>query len=432
MALINCPDCSRPVSDQANSCINCGKPIKTSKLLVLQKSVKHKTKDALAYVPGIFSQLCFGIGWLMRILLVWVLTFLALLSLNSGETYTIATIATFFVCLLVVLVFLYYHLYFFYLETKWNLLTNAAIGLSGSKMLFSMSFRSPEGFFATPAVILLFLTFFLFFAYCFLSYITSITSSFFCKSFVALFIVSGYFILVFNKVSTAADVVPTGKIKKTVNQKVVPTKSVSTKRPTPPGCEFDTVADADEYEKLLSQGHYLKASKKALPGSNAKKKSLVLYKQQIAGSVPSKLSQKPDLFKLIYNSSGRFTIKDIKSALNSEVNVNSRSKKGWSPLMVAAAHRKDLNILELLLEAGAEINVSNNNGLTPLMAAAYFNSNPDVIKTLLEAGADPLLKSNKRGTALDYLRCNKKMKNSKAYNLLLYQTLSPKNRKSKS
>jgi ankyrin repeat protein len=66
------------------------------------------------------------------------------------------------------------------------------------------------------------------------------------------------------------------------------------------------------------------------------------------------------------------------------------------------------------------------------MAAAYFNSNPDVIKTLLEAGADPLLKSNKGATALDYLRCNKKMKNSKAYNLLLYQTLSPKNRKSKS
>jgi hypothetical protein len=303
-------------------------------------------------------------------------------------------------------------------------------------MLFSMFFRSPVGFFSTPAVILLSLFVILpVFFYLFKSLISHLSLLFSKvphKAFVILFILFVGHYLVFSQVSTASNVVTARKTKKSFIKTKVPTKSFSSKPPALPGCEFDTVADAAEYEKLLSQGHYLKASKKALPGSNAKKKALVLYKQQIAGSVPSKLSQKPDLFKMIYNSSGRFTIKDIKSALNSEVNVNSRSKKGWSPLMVAAAHRKDLNILELLLEAGAEINVSNNNGLTPLMAAAYFNSNPDVIKTLLEAGADPLLKSNKGATALDYLRCNKKMKNSKAYNLLLYQTLSPKNRKSKS
>ena len=52
-----------------------------------------------------------------------------------------------------------------------------------------------------------------------------------------------------------------------------------------------------------------------------------------------------------------------------------------------AAHRDDLDLVDLLLDAGADVNAADDHGVTPLQRAAE-NASPAMIDGLLEAGAD--------------------------------------------
>ena len=53
-----------------------------------------------------------------------------------------------------------------------------------------------------------------------------------------------------------------------------------------------------------------------------------------------------------------------------------------------AAHRNDLDVATLLIEAGADVNTANTLGATPLWLAAINGSAP-MVERLLESGADP-------------------------------------------
>lgn len=44
MALINCPECKREISDKANTCPNCGNPINDPKPIIVKKDYKSKAK----------------------------------------------------------------------------------------------------------------------------------------------------------------------------------------------------------------------------------------------------------------------------------------------------------------------------------------------------------------------------------------------------
>lgn len=66
-----------------------------------------------------------------------------------------------------------------------------------------------------------------------------------------------------------------------------------------------------------------------------------------------------------------------------------------------AAAGGNLEIIRMLLDAGAQINEKDANGNTPLIAAVMFGK-LESIKLLIEKGADPNLPDNRGNSALDY------------------------------
>ena len=81
------------------------------------------------------------------------------------------------------------------------------------------------------------------------------------------------------------------------------------------------------------------------------------------------------------------------------------NKPGWTPLHYAASHAGDNSaaMVRLLLEHHAYIDAESPNKTTPLMMAAQYGS-AGVVKLLLEEGADPLLKNQLGLTAIDFAR----------------------------
>jgi ankyrin repeat protein len=133
--------------------------------------------------------------------------------------------------------------------------------------------------------------------------------------------------------------------------------------------------------------------------------------------------------------------------------VNTRSRDGHSPLMIAA-WGPQLKMVKLLIEKGAEINARGgllpqnsfpltalmktragqpvsdadiveireanhrkgwqHGRMTPLMYAARFSGNPEIIEYLLESGADPLVENTHGEKAIDLARQNKALENTPA------------------
>ncbi len=78
-----------------------------------------------------------------------------------------------------------------------------------------------------------------------------------------------------------------------------------------------------------------------------------------------------------------------RSLLKSGVDANTREVDGATAL-TWAAHRNDLDLVDLLLRAGANVNASTDNGVTALSLATENNSGP-LVERLLAAGANPNL-----------------------------------------
>jgi ankyrin repeat protein len=67
--------------------------------------------------------------------------------------------------------------------------------------------------------------------------------------------------------------------------------------------------------------------------------------------------------------------------------VNTSSKTGWTPLMLAALEG-NLEVVKSLLQAGAHPDTASQAGLTALIRAAQ-RGDEAMVKALLNAGADP-------------------------------------------
>lgn len=85
-----------------------------------------------------------------------------------------------------------------------------------------------------------------------------------------------------------------------------------------------------------------------------------------------------------------------------EVNSPSKNALGVTPLQSAVAGGH-LEIIRLLLTAGASPNVREGGGYTPLHTAAH-NGDAEIVRNLIFGGADLEAKSDKKETPLDMAR----------------------------
>ena len=72
--------------------------------------------------------------------------------------------------------------------------------------------------------------------------------------------------------------------------------------------------------------------------------------------------------------------------LQAGADVNAKSEDGTTVLMLAA-YSKEPDVVNILLEAGADVNARDADGKTALHSAAA-KGDPRIIRTLLQSGAD--------------------------------------------
>ena len=67
--------------------------------------------------------------------------------------------------------------------------------------------------------------------------------------------------------------------------------------------------------------------------------------------------------------------------------INDKTDHGFTAIYISAQHN-NLEILQLLHQAGADINISDKGGLTPLHIASR-NGHLNIVQALLSIGANP-------------------------------------------
>ena len=93
-------------------------------------------------------------------------------------------------------------------------------------------------------------------------------------------------------------------------------------------------------------------------------------------------------FSILINNGA---VDQVREAIEHGADVNIRSdEESWTPLMVAVrSDEPSVEIVRLLIEAGAEINATDGTGDTALKKALYaMHPNPQIIEMLIHAGAD--------------------------------------------
>ncbi|MFA5077210.1 MAG: ankyrin repeat domain-containing protein [Candidatus Micrarchaeia archaeon] len=88
----------------------------------------------------------------------------------------------------------------------------------------------------------------------------------------------------------------------------------------------------------------------------------------------------------------------IEVLLGQGADVNSKDKKGRTPLMLVLGEGKD-QLVQAMIKLDANVNARDKNRDTPLVHAAQ-DADARVVKTLLEAGAKPNARNKSRQTAL--------------------------------
>ena len=76
----------------------------------------------------------------------------------------------------------------------------------------------------------------------------------------------------------------------------------------------------------------------------------------------------------------------VQQALEDGADPNEQDEYGLTPLALAIIENQDVEIVRVLIDAGADVNLPTTEGVTPLHRAT--NSDPAVVELLVEAGAD--------------------------------------------
>jgi ankyrin repeat protein/HEAT repeat protein len=97
-------------------------------------------------------------------------------------------------------------------------------------------------------------------------------------------------------------------------------------------------------------------------------------------------AQDADLDASLFQQSGSGTAKEVAALLQQGASVSAVQLAGRTPLHVAA-QRGHLEVMRLLIDAGADVNARAENGHSVLAAAAW--SNTEAVQLLLDSGAAP-------------------------------------------
>jgi ankyrin repeat protein len=117
----------------------------------------------------------------------------------------------------------------------------------------------------------------------------------------------------------------------------------------------------------------------------------------------------------------------VELLLDAGADPNNGGKQDNPPL-VAAAERRNLPVLQLLIRRGADANRQSAFSKRPPIIAAvvgYSDVNADFVSELVRAGADPTLKDRDGKTALDYVSVRTEAGARKAASLLKASTTHP-------
>lgn len=85
MAIVNCPECQKQISDKAESCPNCGYRSKkaSENVTTTQKtSKKLKQRQLLACIPAAISIIFSNSGKFDLVIACWVITFVLLIIIR--------------------------------------------------------------------------------------------------------------------------------------------------------------------------------------------------------------------------------------------------------------------------------------------------------------------------------------------------------------
>lgn len=106
------------------------------------------------------------------------------------------------------------------------------------------------------------------------------------------------------------------------------------------------------------------------------------------------------------------SLNDIIRLIGTEIDLNERDNNDWTPLHHAAANGH-LEIVKVLIKAGANIEAKSIYRVTPLHAACSVLNNEAVIEVLLKARANIEAKTSSGATPLHIAaayRCRKNIK----------------------
>jgi hypothetical protein len=84
----------------------------------------------------------------------------------------------------------------------------------------------------------------------------------------------------------------------------------------------------------------------------------------------------------------------LKYIISRGVDVNVKTKRGWTPLMVFVAAKKPLEMISAIVKAGADLNVQQYNESRSALMFALDLHQEDVAKFLIDSGADLSLKDS--------------------------------------
>ena len=94
---------------------------------------------------------------------------------------------------------------------------------------------------------------------------------------------------------------------------------------------------------------------------------------------------------------------DLEKFIKAGVYVKIRYSDKLTPLHLAAAYSKDIDVIDLLVKTGAKINAKALYDATPLHFASAFNTDEDVVKQLIKLGAKVNAKDKEQRTPLHWM-----------------------------
>ena len=132
-----------------------------------------------------------------------------------------------------------------------------------------------------------------------------------------------------------------------------------------------------------------------------------------------------DIFTYIYNDD----IQSVKNYIDSVYNLNIKEYTGITPFIYATINN-NIEIVKLLLDAGADIDKQNNKyGNTALILSAMDN-NLKLIELILDYGADEFILNYNNESFYDYLNDENKKYFREKYPTSVYNAIYHEYKKS--